>query len=52
LSESAINDLIAQRVAARQSRNFKESDRIRKVLTDGGVILEDKPDGVTVWRRQ
>ncbi len=52
LSEAMIADLIAQRVAARQARDFKESDRIRKLLTDGGVILEDQPGGVTVWRRQ
>jgi len=51
LTESEIDALIAQRLAARQARDFKEADRIRKVLTDGGVILEDKP-GSTVWRRQ
>ncbi len=52
LSDAAINELVAQRVTARQARDFKESDRVRKVLTDAGVILEDKPDGVTIWRRQ
>jgi cysteinyl-tRNA synthetase len=52
LADAAINELVAQRVAARQARDFNESDRVRKVLTDAGVILEDKPDGVTIWRRQ
>ena len=51
LSEAEINALIEQRLAARQAKDFKEADRIRRVLTDGGVILEDKP-GATVWRRQ
>jgi len=51
LTESQIDALIEQRLAARKARDFKEADRIRKVLTDAGIILEDKP-GSTVWRRQ
>jgi cysteinyl-tRNA synthetase len=51
LTPAQIEDLIAQRVAARKERNFAESDRIRKELTEAGVVLEDKPDGSTVWRR-
>jgi cysteinyl-tRNA synthetase len=43
--------LIGQRRAARAARNFKESDRIRDELTKAGIVLEDKPDGTTTWRR-
>jgi cysteinyl-tRNA synthetase len=43
--------LIAERRAARTAKNFKESDRIRDELTQAGIILEDKPDGTTTWRR-
>jgi len=52
LNEAEIDELIAQRLAARKAKDFKEADRVRKVLTDAGVILEDQPGGITVWRRQ
>ncbi|WP_426114664.1 cysteine--tRNA ligase [Massilia sp. PWRC2] len=43
--------LIAARSAAKKAKNFSESDRIRADLLATGVILEDKPDGTTNWRR-
>jgi cysteinyl-tRNA synthetase len=42
--------MIDARAAARKSKNFAESDRIRKELLDAGIILEDTPQGTT-WRR-
>jgi cysteinyl-tRNA synthetase len=51
LSDSEIEERIAQRIAARQARNWAESDRIRDELVEAGVILEDKPGGTTTWRR-
>ena len=38
-------------LAARKAKNWAESDRIRDELAAAGVILEDKPGGVTTWRR-
>jgi cysteinyl-tRNA synthetase len=51
LSDAEIEDLIAQRKAARQAKNFAESDRLRDELKDRGITLIDKPGGVTEWHR-
>lgn len=50
LSTAEIEALIAERKAARASKNFAESDRIRNLLLDAGIILEDGANG-TSWRR-
>ena len=50
-AEDAIAALIARRAAAKKERNFAESDKIRADLLAGGIVLEDKPDGTTNWRR-
>jgi cysteinyl-tRNA synthetase len=47
-----IDDLIRKRSDARKARNFAEADRIRFQLATEGIVLEDKPDGTTEWRRQ
>ncbi|MGC4028264.1 MAG: cysteine--tRNA ligase [Steroidobacteraceae bacterium] len=52
LPEEEIEARIAARLAARKARDFAEADRVRQELTQQGVILEDRPDGTTLWRRQ
>jgi cysteinyl-tRNA synthetase len=51
LSDADIDTRIVARAAAKKARNWPESDRIRDELAAAGVILEDKPGGVTTWRR-
>jgi len=50
-SEEVIAAQIEARSAAKKAKNFAEADRIRAELLANGVVLEDKPGGVTEWRR-
>jgi cysteinyl-tRNA synthetase len=51
LDDAEIEALIDARAAARQAKDFSESDRIRDQLAAAGVLLEDQPGGRTLWRR-
>ena len=50
LSAEDIRNLIDQRLAAKQAKNYAEADRLRALLTAQDIILEDTPAGTT-WRR-
>ena len=50
--DAAIAEGIAARLAARKARDFKEADRLRDQMAAAGVLLEDRPDGTTLWRRK
>jgi len=45
-----VEQLVAERSAAKKARNFGEADRIRAQLAAEGILLEDGPGGTT-WRR-
>ncbi|MEO0886351.1 MAG: DALR domain-containing protein, partial [Cyanobacteria bacterium J06648_10] len=51
ISDEEIESLIAQRKAAKQAKNYAESDRIRDELSEQGISLIDKPGGVVAWHR-
>ena len=51
LTDREIEERLAARRAARAAKDFTESDRIRDQLSAAGIVLEDKPGGVTEWRR-
>jgi cysteinyl-tRNA synthetase len=46
-----IQALIEERAASKKAKDFKRADEIRKQLTEAGITLEDKPGGLTEWRR-
>lgn len=51
LDKSKIEQQIAQRLLARQNKDWPEADRIRDELLSQGIELEDGPQG-TSWRKK
>jgi cysteinyl-tRNA synthetase len=49
ISREAIVDLINDRLLARHTKNWKESDRIRDQLDAMGIAIKDNKDGTTTW---
>ena len=50
--EIDVQGLIDERNAAKKAKNFARADEIRKQLEAKGIVLEDKPGGVTEWRKK
>ena len=46
-----IQEQIRQRTEARARKDFAAADHIRKALAAKGILLEDRPDGSTRWKR-
>ena len=51
LQTEQIEKLIAERLEARKKKDFARADEIRKALAADGIIIEDKPDGTSRWKR-
>jgi cysteinyl-tRNA synthetase len=47
LTPEKIEQLIAERAAARKAKDFKRGDTIRDQLAEHGVVLKDSPTGTT-----
>ena len=43
--------LIEKRLEAKKSKNWALADQIREELLSKGIIIEDKPNGTTSWRK-
>ena len=51
LDDADVEALVAERTAAKKSRNFARADAIRNELLAKGIVLEDSKDGVR-WKRK
>ncbi len=51
LSDTQVEELVAERTRAKRAKDFGRSDAIRKQLADGGILVEDTKDGVR-WKRK
>ena len=51
LDNAAINAAIEARKAAKSAKNYVEADRIRAELSNEGIELIDKSNGITEWLR-
>ncbi len=45
LKRAVIDDMVQKRSLARTQKDFSESDRLRKALTDMGISVSDLPEG-------
>ncbi|HLW51658.1 MAG TPA: cysteine--tRNA ligase [Candidatus Angelobacter sp.] len=51
ISDDEVNQLVAERNAAKKARDFARADQIRAELLAKGIVLEDTKDGVR-WKRK
>ena len=51
LSDADVENLIAERTAAKKARDFARADAVRAQLLEQGIILEDTKDGIR-WKRK
>ena len=47
-----VEQLISERALAKKSKNWLLADSIRNELFDNGILIEDKADGSTTWKKK
>jgi len=51
ISGEEIDAKLFERNEARKQKDFKKADEIRQSLASHGIVIEDKPDGTSRWKR-
>jgi len=51
ISGEEIDSKLVERNEARKQKDFKKADEIRQFLASHGIVIEDKPDGTSRWKR-
>ena len=51
LTDEEIEKKLVERNEARKQKDFKKADEIRHFLSSCGIIIEDKPNGTSRWKR-
>jgi cysteinyl-tRNA synthetase len=51
INEEIIESKLVERNEARKQKDFKKADEIRQFLASHGILIEDKPDGTSRWKR-
>ena len=51
LPDHEIESKLVERNEARKQKDFKRADEIRQFLASRGIVIEDKPDGTSRWKR-
>ncbi|AFB31048.1 MULTISPECIES: cysteine--tRNA ligase [spotted fever group] len=52
VDELYINEFVNKRLEAKKQKNWLLADQIRNQLLEEKIILEDQPDGTTIWRKE
>ena len=51
LADTEVQLKVDERNEARKQKDFKKADEIRQSLASHGIVIEDKPDGTSRWKR-
>ncbi len=51
LEDTEVQSKVDERDEARKQKDFKKADEIRQFLAAHGIVIEDKPDGTSRWKR-
>ncbi|HEX4967172.1 MAG TPA: DALR domain-containing protein, partial [Nitrospiraceae bacterium] len=51
INDEEIDRKLIERNEARKQKDFKKADEIRQFLASHGIVIEDKPDGTSRWKR-